>query len=182
TTQEENIRSLLDSGTGDARRNAAGAAAFPASARIRRPRCAGASVAGGGDTRDTNLPRARASKGAQHDGGLPMKYLCLVYLDEKNLHSVADSECKACGDALRQSGHHIAAEALASVDTATTVRVRNGKVSVTDGPFAETKEQLAGVYLIEAKDLNEAIQVASKIPPAHVGSIEVRPVMTLNAN
>ena len=84
--------------------------------------------------------------GLKTTGVCPWKYLCLVYLDEKNLHSVADSECKACGEALRQSGHHIAAEALASVDTATTVRVRNGKVSVTDGPFTETKEQLAGFY------------------------------------
>ena len=108
-----------------------------------------------------------------------MKYLCLVYLDENKLDAVPDRECKACGEALRQSGHHIAAEALQSVHTATTVRVRNGNVSVTDGPFAETKEQLAGFYLIDAKDLNEAIQLASKIPPARVGSIEVRPTREL---
>ena len=108
-----------------------------------------------------------------------MKYLCLVYLDEKKLGDVPDSECKACGDALRKSGHHIAAEALQPVHTATTVRVRNGNVSVTDGPFAETKEHLAGFYLVDAKDLNEAIQLASKIPPARVGSIEVRPVREL---
>jgi len=109
-----------------------------------------------------------------------MKYLCLVYLDEKKLEEVRDSECKAYGDELRKTGHSIAAEALQSVDTATTVRVRNGNVSVTDGPFAETKEQLAGFYLIDAKDLNEAIQLASKIPPARVGSIEVRPVRELS--
>jgi hypothetical protein len=109
-----------------------------------------------------------------------MKYLCLVYLDEKKLNEVPDSECKAYGDGLRASGHHIAAQALQSVHTATTVRVRNGKVSVTDGPFAETKEQLAGFYLIDAKDLNEAIQLASKIPPARVGSIEVRPARELS--
>ncbi len=108
-----------------------------------------------------------------------MKYLCLVYLDERKLETVADSDCKAWGETLRTSGHHIAAEALQSVHAATTVRVRNGKVSVTDGPFAETKEQLAGFYLIEAKDLNEAIQLASKIPPARVGSIEVRPTREL---
>ena len=111
-----------------------------------------------------------------------MKYLCLVYLDEKRLEEVADTECKACGDALRKAGHHIAAEALASVQTATTVRVRNGKLSVTDGPFAETKEQLAGFYLIDAKDLNQAIQLASKIPPARVGSVEIRPVRNLDAD
>src|ERR1700681_1465954 len=109
-----------------------------------------------------------------------MKYLCLVYLDEKKLDAVPDSECKACGESLRESGHHIAAEALQSVDTATTVRVRNGKVSMTDGPFAETKEQLAGFYLIDARDLNEALHLASKIPPARVGSIEVRPVRELS--
>jgi len=108
-----------------------------------------------------------------------MKYVCLVYVDEKKLDTVQDSECKACSDALRHAGHHIAAEALQSVDAATTVRVRNGKVSVTDGPFAETKEQLAGFYLIDASDLNEAIQLAAKIPPARVGSVEVRPVREL---
>jgi hypothetical protein len=101
-------------------------------------------------------------------------------MDEKNLSEVPDRECKACGDALRKSGHHIAAEALESVHTATTVRVRNGKTSVTDGPFAETKEQLAGFYLLDARDLNEALQLASKIPPARVGSIEVRPVRELS--
>lgn len=111
-----------------------------------------------------------------------MKYLCLVYLEEKKLEEVPDSECQACSEALRKTGHHVAAEALASVQTATTVRVRNGKVSVTDGPFAETKEQLAGFYLINAKDLNEAIQLASKIPPARVGSVEVRPVRELSTN
>ena len=109
-----------------------------------------------------------------------MKYLCLVYLDENRLGEVRDSECKTCSDGLRESGHQIAAEALQSVHTATTVRVRNGKLSVTDGPFAETKEQLAGFYLLDARDLNEAIQLASKIPPARVGSIEVRPVRELS--
>jgi len=105
-----------------------------------------------------------------------MKYLCLVYLDEKRLDELPDEDCVAYDTALRKSGHCIASEALESVQTATTVRVRNGKVSVTDGPFAETKEQLAGFYLVDAKDLNEAIQVAAKIPPARVGSIEVRPI------
>src|SRR6266545_3543054 len=109
-----------------------------------------------------------------------MKYLCLVYLEEKKLDEVPDSHCKAYSDALQESGHSIAAQALQPVHTATTVRVRNGHVSVTDGPFAETKEQLAGFYLIEATDLNEAIQLASKIPPARVGSIEVRPVRELS--
>jgi hypothetical protein len=109
-----------------------------------------------------------------------MKYLCLVYLEEQKLHAVPDSECATCGAGFRTSGLLIAAEALQPVETATTVRVRNGKVSITDGPFAETKEQLAGFYLIEARDLNDAIQAASKIPPAREGSVEVRPVRELN--
>src|SRR5437879_8345899 len=111
-----------------------------------------------------------------------MMYLCLVYLEEKKLDDVPDSECKACGEELRKNGHHIAAEALQSVQTATTVRVRNGRVSVTDGPFAETKEQLAGFYMVEANDLNEAILIATKIPPARVGSIEVRPIRQLGSD
>ena len=109
-----------------------------------------------------------------------MKYLCLVYLEEGKLHAVPDQECQTCGVGLRRTGVLVAAEALQPVETATTVRVRNGRVSVTDGPFAETKEQLAGFYLIEARDLNEAIQVAGKIPPAREGSVEVRPVRQLN--
>jgi hypothetical protein len=105
-----------------------------------------------------------------------MKYLCLVYGNENELHEVPDRECLDYDAAIRANGHCLASEALQPVETATTVRVRNGKLSVTDGPFAETKEQLAGFYLIEARDLNEAIQVAAKIPPARVGSVEVRPI------
>jgi hypothetical protein len=112
-----------------------------------------------------------------------MKYLCLVYFEEKNMQSMSQAEwdalnqeCLACGDNLRSGGHWLGGEALQSVDTATTIRVRNGKATTTDGPFAETKEQLAGFYLLDARDLNEAIQLASKIPPARYGSIEVRPI------
>ncbi len=105
-----------------------------------------------------------------------MKYLCLVYLDEKRLDELPDEDCVEFDTGIRKSGHCLASEALQSVQTATTVRMRNGKLSVTDGPFAETKEQLAGFYMIEARDLNEAIQIASRIPPARVGSVEVRPV------
>jgi len=105
-----------------------------------------------------------------------MKYLCLVYGEESAIQSMDDRHCVAFDDSIRESGHCIASEALQPVSSATTVRVRNGKVSVTDGPFAETKEFLAGFYMIEARDLNEAIQIASKIPPAQVGSIEVRPI------
>jgi hypothetical protein len=113
-----------------------------------------------------------------------MKYLCLIYDDEKQIETMsqADSdkfmgEYFAFTDDIRKSGHMVQGEALQPVQTATTVRSRNGKVSTTDGPFAETKEQLGGFYLIEAKDLNEAIQVASRIPSVRTGSIEVRPVV-----
>ena len=108
-----------------------------------------------------------------------MKYLCLVYLEHGQAARRARPRVQACGDGLRKSGLLVAAEALQPVDTATTVRVRNGTLSVTDGPFAETKEQLAGFYLIDARDLNDAIQVAAKIPPAREGSVEVRPVREL---
>jgi hypothetical protein len=109
-------------------------------------------------------------------GDNAMKYLCLVYLNEKRLTELPDEDCVAHDAAIRASGQCIASEALEPVATATTVRVRNGRTTVTDGPFAETKEQLAGFYLVEARDLNEAIRLASGIPPARVGSIEVRPI------
>ena len=105
-----------------------------------------------------------------------MKYLCLVYLDEKRLDELPDEDCVAYDASIRASGKCIASEALESVQTATTVRMRNGKLAVTDGPFAETKEQLAGFYMIDARDLDEAIQIAAKIPPARVGCVEVRPI------
>ena len=108
-----------------------------------------------------------------------MKYLCLVYGEENKLHAMDYGECVAFDEGLRERGVCIASEALEPVHTATTVRVRNGKTAVTDGPFAETQEQLAGFYLIEARDLNEAIHVAAKIPPAREGSIEVRPIRHL---
>jgi len=105
-----------------------------------------------------------------------MKYLCLVYLDEKRLNELPDEDCVAYDEAIRGSGHCVASEALESVHTATTIRVRSSKISITDGPFAETKEQLAGFYMIDARDLDAAIQLAAGIPAARVGSIEVRPV------
>jgi hypothetical protein len=105
-----------------------------------------------------------------------MKYLCLIYGEEDKIAAMDDEECLACDTAMRESGHCIASEALQPVSSATTVRIRGGHVSVSDGPFAETKEQLAGFYLIEARDLNEAIQQAAKIPPAKVGCVEVRPI------
>ena len=113
-----------------------------------------------------------------------MRYLCLIYDDEKKVATMSQGESDkfmgeyfAFTDDIKKSGHMIHGEALQPVQTATTVRVRNGKVSTTDGPFAETKEQLGGFYLIDAKDLNEAIQVASRIPSARIGSIEVRPIV-----
>ncbi len=105
-----------------------------------------------------------------------MKYLCLVYGEEDKIATMDDHECLACDAELRAGGHCIASEALQSVTTATTVRIRNGRLSVSDGPFAETKEALAGFYMIEARDLNEAIQLAAKIPPAKVGCVEIRPI------
>jgi hypothetical protein len=108
-----------------------------------------------------------------------MKYLCLVYLDAEHWSACPDAEC---ADYVRQltEGHRmLAAEPLHRVDTATTVRVRGGEVTLFDGPFAETREMLAGFYLIDARDLNEAIQLASRIPPARHGSVEVRPVRAL---
>jgi hypothetical protein len=108
-----------------------------------------------------------------------MKYLCLVYLAPDVWSACPDSTCAAYGQHLKDNGKLIDGQPLHPTHTATTVRVRNGQVSVTDGPFAETKEALAGFYLVEARDLNEAIQIASKIPPAKFGSIEVRPTREL---
>jgi hypothetical protein len=112
-----------------------------------------------------------------------MKYLCLIYEEEKKLDAMSASEFDALmGEffaftrEIRKSGHFLGGEALQAVQTATTVRVRDGKVSTTDGPFAETKEQLGGFYLITARDLNDAIRVASRIPSARFGSVEVRPI------
>jgi hypothetical protein len=133
-------------------------------------------------------PRAASSvhvvRSIPADRMIPMKYLCLIYEEERDWDAMprAESdaylaECLAAAEAIRAGGHHLAGEALHPVSTATTVRIRNGKVSATDGPFAETKEQLGGFYLIQARDLDEAIQVAAKIPSARTGSIEVRPVV-----
>lgn len=113
-----------------------------------------------------------------------MKYLCLLYDDEAMWGKMSKDESgKMMADygaftkSIQTSGHYLGGNALQPTSTATTVRVRNGKVSTTDGPYAETKEQLGGYYLIEAKDLNDAMQVAARIPAARGGAIEVRPIM-----
>jgi hypothetical protein len=109
-----------------------------------------------------------------------LKYACLVYMEQQNLRAVPDAECAECGAGLKSRGQLLAAEALQPIARAKTVRVRNGRTVVTDGPFAETKEQLAGFYLIDAKDFDDAVAIASRIPPARAGSIEVRPVRDLD--
>jgi len=113
-----------------------------------------------------------------------MKYLFLAYGDEKRLEAMSTGErdsfedaCRINDEMLQQSGHLLAAEGFQSSRTAATVRVWNGKVSVTDGPFGETNEQLIGLFFVNARDLNEAIQVASTMPQARGGPIEVRPTM-----
>lgn len=115
-----------------------------------------------------------------------MKYLCLIYNEERKLQAMSNVEREALvGEALaydeelKQRGHFVTAHALQHIETATTVRIRNGRLSTTEGPVADVKEQLAGFILIDARDLNEAIQVASKMPGARVGSIEVRPIKEL---
>lgn len=112
-----------------------------------------------------------------------MKYLCLIYHDEKKLGSLPEreydafvAETLAYDEELQQSGHSLCSNTLVYVEMVTTVRVGNSRVSVTDGPFAETREQLGGFILIEARDLNEAIRVVSKMPTARMGCIEVRAI------
>ena len=112
-----------------------------------------------------------------------MKYLCLIYDEEVKMATMSEADANAFmgeyfafTNDIKKTGHYVGGEALKPVNTATTVRMRNGKMSTTDGPFAETKEQLGGYYLIEARDLNDALQVASRIPSARTGSVEVRPI------
>lgn len=112
-----------------------------------------------------------------------MRYLCLIYSEEKKMEALPGAEldrmiqeCMAYSRELEANGRFLAGEPLQSVQTATSVRVRAGKPVITDGPFAETKEQLGGFYMIEARDLNEAVRTASRMPQARFGTIEVRPV------
>jgi hypothetical protein len=115
-----------------------------------------------------------------------MKFMLTIYHEEKTLDTLPDGEMQSLVDGaldymeeLRQSGHFIVSNALQRGRTARTIRVRGGKVTTTDGPFAETKEQLGGFFLIEAKDLDEACALAARFPPARIGTIEVRPVQEL---
>ena len=116
-----------------------------------------------------------------------MQYLCLIYDDEKLLDAMPEAERGAFFGEYMQftadiktSGQFRAGDALQPVATATTLRIRDGKLTTTDGPYAETREQLGGYYLVEAKDLDEAIKIAARIPSAKVGSIEVRPIMVFD--
>jgi hypothetical protein len=125
---------------------------------------------------------------AIHNSEAAMQYLCLVYQEEAKLDALPANEYADLvrdvldyREELRQSGYYIVSSPLQPVQTATSIRVRNGTISITDGPFAETKEQLGGFYLIEARDLNDAIRVASNMPPARLGCIEIRPLKVLNA-
>ncbi|MEA2552117.1 MAG: hypothetical protein QOJ65_293 [Fimbriimonadaceae bacterium] len=118
-----------------------------------------------------------------------MKYICLVYQEEEKLNAASDAEVDAaitaCGEwvgDLEKNGRHIFSSGLQSPRTATTLRKKNGGIAVTDGPFAETKEFLGGFTIIEARDLNEAIQIASNFPAVQFGTVEVRPVMELDAD
>lgn len=111
-----------------------------------------------------------------------MKYLCLVYLDRENWSACTDQQCFDYAGHISQNGKMLGGEPLYPVETAKTVRVRNGEVLRTDGPFAETKEMLAGFYLLDAADEEEALTIAAGIPPAKYGSIEVRPVRKLDAS
>jgi hypothetical protein len=114
------------------------------------------------------------------------KYLCLVYADEAKLNALPQDqvdalidETMATNEELAAGGHLILPEALEQVASATTVRVRDGRLSATDGPFTETNEQLGGFWLIEARDLNEAIRIAGRLPSASIGAVEIRPVIDL---
>jgi hypothetical protein len=117
-----------------------------------------------------------------------MQYLLLIYDPEKAWTTMPEgernqmfAEYMTFTNDIKASGHHRGGDALQPTHTATTVRVRDGKTSTTDGPFAETREQLGGYYLIEAKDLDEATKIAARIPSAKIGSIEVRPIMVFNS-
>jgi hypothetical protein len=109
-----------------------------------------------------------------------MKYLCLVYGEEAKIRAMPDHDCVAYDQAVRTGGKCLASEALHPVSTAKTVRVRGGRTTITDGPFAETKEILAGFYLIEASGMDEAAEIAAGIPAAREGSVEVRPIRQLD--
>jgi hypothetical protein len=110
-----------------------------------------------------------------------MQYLLLIYQDETTIDPAMFPAYKAFTESIKASGHYIGGNPLESVKTATSVRVRSGRTAVTDGPFAETREQLGGYYLVEAAHLDDATAIAARIPSAVAGTIEVRPIMTFHA-
>ncbi len=136
-----------------------------------------------------NEPRGYRLRGANElrsEREDPMRFMFMIHHDEKELEALPKAEMQGLvdkaldyTDELRRSGHLIASDALEFSDTARTIRVRHGKVTTTDGPFAETKDQLGGFFLIEAKNLDEACEIASRFPPARIGTIEVRAVREL---
>ncbi len=109
-----------------------------------------------------------------------MRYLCLVYIEKEDWFRGSDFECGTYAKKLTESGHMSGGAPLHPVETATTLRMKDGQLSITDGPFAETKEMLAGYWMLEANDLNEAIRIAKDIPTISFGSLEIRPVRELN--
>jgi len=125
-------------------------------------------------------------RGAPHEGAHAMKFLLMIFHDEGTLDALPKEEMQTLVDSaldyteeIQQSGHYIVSNALQRARSARTIRVRGGKATITDGPFIETKEQIGGFFLIEAKDMDEACAVAKRFPPARIGTIEVRPVQEL---
>jgi hypothetical protein len=147
---------------------------------------AGARRHGAGDAgRSRRLLALQPGPGRIHleEGNKTMKYMCLIYDNEKRLADMSPEQMQALGaeyfaftDEVKKAGVFVAGDALQPTSSATTVRVRSGKPLHTDGPFAETKEQLGGYYILDCKDLDEALRWAAKIPDARNGSVEVRPI------
>jgi hypothetical protein len=141
-----------------------------------------------GPSRDDNLVSVVSRQGVKSSDREEdsMKFMFMIYHDENVLDALPEGEMQVLVDSaldyddeIRRSGHYVVSEALQPARTARTIRVGGGKVSTTDGPFAETKEQLGGFFLIEARDMDEACEVAARFPPARLGIIEVRPVQEL---
>jgi hypothetical protein len=155
----------------------------PEAARAKRFR--GVTIFGRFRRRGLSIPARSVRLLGNPNPETPMQYLLLIYDDEKATMSMSQEaqgrfmgEYMEFTESIKKSGNMVAGDALQPTSTATTVRVRDGKTLTTDGPFAETREQLGGYYLVEAKNLDEAIAIAARIPSAKMGSIEVRPIQT----